>query len=211
MKKIILFFSFIFLSFNANVLASKTIIDESLSETNNLPLSNFLNLENKKTYQKELSVSKNNFGMLDLLIKMQNLDDDGIIFRIKEVGDENWHYENFYDSEFFNQGLYYSFGFNPFNDSENKKYLVEIEPVDINQNNSIKLFLNNKNQDSWTWRAAIDQNFKEILKTKFASEWRNKISSQRPFFIFWFFLLGLNLSVLLLVLFSPTKTKKPPF
>lgn len=205
MKTIILFLSLVFFSFSTDAFASKAIIDENLSEINNLPMSNFLKLENKKTYQKEIIISHNNFGMLDLLIKMQNLDDDGIIFRIKEIGNEAWHYENFYDAEFFNQGFYYSFGFNPFPYSKNKNYLIEIEAVDKNQNNTIKLFLNDENKDNWTWRAAIDQNFKEIFKNNFADEWKIKISSQKSFFIFWLSLLGINLSVLLLVFFSPQK------
>lgn len=208
MKRIIAIVIVFFFFFNANdVFASKKIINENLSEINNLPMINYLKLENKKTYQKEIILTNNDFGMLDLLIKMQDLDDDGIIFRIKEAGLKDWYYESFYDAEFFDQNLYYSFGFKPFSDSSEKKYIIEIEPIDENQNNSIKLFLVDENEENWTWRAAKDQDFKETLKNDFMNEWKNKISTQKPFFIFWLALLGINTGAILLSIFWPFKKK----
>ncbi|MCC6710906.1 MAG: hypothetical protein IT416_00975 [Candidatus Pacebacteria bacterium] len=204
MKKIITLLTLLFLLFISSqpVFASKKIIDRSLADNQSLPLKNYLTLNHGQTYQKEITLTENSFGMVDLLIKMKNNVDDGIIFRIKEANQKDWAYEQFYQAEFFSHGLYYSFGFEPFTDSAGKTYLLEVEPIDNDQNNQIKLFLLSENERDWTWRAAIDQNFNTTLKQDFKKEFFEKLNNQKPFFIFWSTLLSTNLVALLVVAYK---------
>ncbi len=206
MKKITILLALVFLLLSSQpVFASKKIIDRGFSGNEELPLKNYLTLDHSQTYQKEISITENNFGMLDLLIKMKNNPEDGIIFRIKEENQENWVYEHFYQAEFFSHSLYYSFGFEPFPDSEEKSYIIEIEPVDNNQDNQIKLFLLSEDVTDWTWRAAIDQNFDTTLKQDFRKEFFEKLKRQKPFFIFWLTLIFLNIfSILIIKIYNST-------
>ena len=204
--KIIIFLILNLLVFTGNVSASKKIIDRSFQKNENLPFNQSITIKNTEKYSQEIMVSENNLGMIDLLISTKDLDDDGIIFRIKESSQENWEYENFYDAQFFTKGLFYSFGFKPFLNSENRKYLIEVELVDPNQNNEAKIYLL-ENQDL-AWRAAVDESFSKILKENFGNEFQEKLQTQKTFFDFWQLLLLANFGALLYVIFIFPKKEK---
>ena len=197
--KIIIFLILSFFIFAGNASASKKIIDRSFLKNEYFPLKNSVIIQSGEKYNQEILVSENNFGMLDLLVSMKNIDDDGVVFRIKESSQESWDYENFYDAEFFTQGLFYSFGFPPYLDSANKTYFIELELVDENKNNEAKIYLLD-NQDL-AWRAAIDEPFSKILKENFKTEFSEKWQTQQSFFNFWFALLAINLLAIVSLLF----------
>lgn len=58
------------------------------------------------------------------------LNDDYMIYRIKEQGQDKWYYENsFYKADQFQPDGYFTFGFPPISDSKGKTYVFEIESL----------------------------------------------------------------------------------
>jgi hypothetical protein len=69
---------------------------------------------------------------------------DQMFFRIKEVGAEDWYYENDYWTLLFKKDDYYPFGFPMIQKAKGKKYLFEIELDRKTIDNSVAYFVSNK-------------------------------------------------------------------
>lgn len=55
------------------------------------------------------------------------INNDTLIFRIKEKGDKKWYYENIYKVDQFQPNQLFPFGFPPIQNSKNKVFQIEIE------------------------------------------------------------------------------------
>lgn len=71
------------------------------------------------------------------------LNDDYLIFRIKEVGQQSWYYQNQYRADQFQPNQYFTFGFPVINESLGKEYQFEIESTKGKSENAIGI----SNQD----------------------------------------------------------------
>lgn len=88
----------------------------------------------------KLISSENNLGIV--LVKFSQLSPivtDRVVFRIKEYGDEKWHYENAYNANQFHSSNYFTFGFPMIEDSKNKAYVFEVESLSGTGKNGIGL------------------------------------------------------------------------
>lgn len=103
----------------------------------------------EQKYQRLLSKDKitltftakyNNLGTLAFYFNnYQKINSDWVWFRIKEEGSKKWYYENKYNTDQFNPEYYFTFGFPVINNSQNKKYQIEIQSIYGTPKNSISL------------------------------------------------------------------------
>lgn len=70
---------------------------------------------------------------------VEYLDEDILIFRLKEQGNSSWIYENTYRSGLAKADEYIPFGFVPLVDSKNKTYIFELESLRGNDTNALIL------------------------------------------------------------------------
>lgn len=72
-----------------------------------------------------------------------HINDDYVIFRLKEKGNKSWYYQNRYKVDQFQPGQLFPFGFPIIKDSVNKKYIFEVESVKGEPGNAIRIDLTN--------------------------------------------------------------------
>lgn len=96
----------------------------------------------------EFKAQENNLGILSIkfqtYIKPPYLNEDTIVFRLKEKGKKNWYYENTYKDGLIYDVPFFPFGFPKINDSKGKIYSFEVQSLNGNVNNSVAL--SNKSQ-----------------------------------------------------------------
>lgn len=69
----------------------------------------------------------------------QVINDDYVLFRIKEKGSDKWYYSNKYKVDQFQNKKYFPFGFPEIKDSKNKVYQIEIESLNGSDGNSVQV------------------------------------------------------------------------
>lgn len=69
----------------------------------------------------------------------QRLNSDWIWFRLKEIGQPDWYYQEKYNTDQFNPDYYFTFGFPVIRNSSGKNYQFEIESISGTADNSISL------------------------------------------------------------------------
>lgn len=74
--------------------------------------------------------SDNNLGIIGFRFwTFYRLNDDYIIFRIKEKNSDKWYYENNYKEDQFQPNQYFTFGFPTIDNSKGKEYIFEVESL----------------------------------------------------------------------------------
>lgn len=96
----------------------------------------------------EFVAIENNLGIVSLKFKLFDrprfIDEDTLVFRIKEKGAKNWYHQNSYMDGLMYEVPIFPFGFPVIQDSEGKTYYFEIESLKGNNNNSVAI--SNKGQ-----------------------------------------------------------------
>lgn len=78
----------------------------------------------------EFEAEEDNLGIVAVRFDTFNrINDDQLIFRIKEKGQKDWYYENFYKTDQFQPSELFPFGFPIIPDSKGKTYVIEIESI----------------------------------------------------------------------------------
>ena len=81
-----------------------------------------------------------NLGTISILFNNHNrINDDWVIFRVREAGSNDWHYENKYKSDQFYPNVKFPFGFPVIDKSRNREFFIEIESIGGSENNSISI------------------------------------------------------------------------
>lgn len=71
---------------------------------------------------------ENNFGVISIRFNTFNrINNDEVLFRVREYGKKEWAYENKYRVDQFQPNDFFTFGFPLFNNSKSKKYEFHIE------------------------------------------------------------------------------------
>lgn len=127
--------------------ASYTVLP--INHVNNFTLNpNSGNLYAGKILKGNFWSEENNLGAIALRIhnyNVQNIVDikpvveDKLIFRIKEYGKQNWYSINRYNGGQFRELELFPFGFKPIKDSQNKRYVFELESLNGNKTNALTL------------------------------------------------------------------------
>ncbi len=85
-----------------------------------------------------IQASENYLGTIELYIDTFNrINDDVIVFRIREKGIEKWYYENIYYTKQITSLQFFPFGFPTIPESKNKLYEYEIESLKGTHGNAI--------------------------------------------------------------------------
>ncbi|MBA3723302.1 MAG: hypothetical protein H0W89_00210 [Candidatus Levybacteria bacterium] len=91
----------------------------------------------------EFEARENNLGILTLrfeqVLRMPYKDEDELVFRIKEKGDKQWHYEGKYMSGLIFDVPFLPFGFPVIHESQGKRYTFELESLRGNSKNGVVL------------------------------------------------------------------------
>lgn len=181
---------FFFFSFGGKAEAAKVPVLEKTTDVKIL-------LEKGSIYTNTFISPTDSFGALDLKFDTnRSLQKKQLVFRLKESASTDWFYEHIYDTSDFYNNAFYPFGFPIIQDALNIEFTYEVELLD---QGDLHFYIY---QD--TYVLSKDGSMGEILqiiKKDLSIKWLN----QKPFFIFWLSLLGLNLLTLLLVFFSPQK------
>lgn len=132
--------------------------------------------------QGEFRASENFLGLVLLRFnqykKNDYLNEDVLVFRIKDKADNAWYYENRYKSGLLENNSLFPFGFPVINNSKNKTYQFELESQFGNENNGVSL---NKNASVLITGYQIPKNeiigskalFTKFLFNKFYSSFTN--------------------------------------
>lgn len=111
----------------------------------------FRQLDTKNLLKKnKISVSfigkADNLGIIAIPFNTHNKSvNDQIIFRLKELGQKDWHYEVTYNTNQIQNNIPFPFGFPVITNSKNIKYLLEMESLSGTSNNYLSL----KKEDSF--------------------------------------------------------------
>ncbi len=88
----------------------------------------------------EFKSKHQNLGSVEVLIDNHGrVNNDQVVFRIKEIGKSDWLYQNVYKTSAMDVGQFFPFGFNTISDSKNRSYVVEIESLNGSNNDSISI------------------------------------------------------------------------
>ncbi len=88
----------------------------------------------------KFKASENNLGIVALRINtFGRINNDHLVFRIKKEDEQDWHYENTYLADQFANEELYSFGFPIYANSKGETYVVEIESLHGEKENSIAI------------------------------------------------------------------------
>jgi hypothetical protein len=86
----------------------------------------------------EFSASYNNFGTVKVRVATFNrVNNDSIVFQLREKGSKDWTVFNTYVTDVFPNGFLYSFGFPVIHDSQGKTYEFEIYSVNGTKDNAV--------------------------------------------------------------------------
>lgn len=69
----------------------------------------------------------------------ERINDDVVVFRIKEADSKNWYYENKYLTDQFQWDELFTFGFPIISDSKDKEYIIEIESLNGSYNKAVAI------------------------------------------------------------------------
>src|SRR4030042_2365093 len=84
------------------------------------------------------TASEDNLGIVAVRFKtFERINDDYLIFRIKEVGQDGWHYEHNYKTDQFRPDELFPFGFPKIENSKNRLYQFEIESIQGSPGNAV--------------------------------------------------------------------------
>ena len=82
--------------------------------------------------------NEDNLGIVSVRFKtFARINDDILTFRIKSLPESEWYYENLYKTDQFQDEQFFTFGFPPIPDSQNKSFLVEIESIYGYEDNAV--------------------------------------------------------------------------
>ncbi len=82
----------------------------------------------------------NNLGIVAVRFNtFGRINDGGIVFKLKEEGAKEWHYQNTYKVDQFQNGELFPFGFPPLANSEGKNYVFTLESTSTDPANAIAL------------------------------------------------------------------------
>lgn len=101
--------------------------------TQEYPRSEVLSLPNGEIYQgtkiiSEFIATENNLGIIGFRFwTYYRLNDDYLIFRIREKNSLDWYYQNKYKADQFQPNQYFTFGFPVIENSKGKQYVFQIE------------------------------------------------------------------------------------
>lgn len=90
----------------------------------------FAEFESEENYLGIVAVRFNTYGRIN---------DDTVVFRIKEKGQEGWYYENIYKVDQFQPNQHFTFGLPPISNSMGKIYQFEIESRSGEKGNAVAL------------------------------------------------------------------------
>lgn len=100
-------------------------------------------LQKGEIFKGEIKSKENYLGSIFIsfeeIPKVDYFGEDSIQFRVKEKGNENWHYLNNYRAGLISSSLVFPFGFPPISESKDKTYEYELESINGNNQNSVKL------------------------------------------------------------------------
>lgn len=128
----------LYILFSFGVFIAAMVLFNNSTSLSTLPVDHTSGLDNKSKTGRILKGEKvravfiaaeNNLGIISVRLKNYNkwnIDEDEIVFRIKEEGDRKWYYERAYGGGNFRTLTLYPFGFPTIVSSKNKKYIVEI-------------------------------------------------------------------------------------
>jgi len=151
-----------------------------------------VSLEPGIIYQNEFTVTDNEFGSLDLKFATgRSRKNHQLLFRLKEVGANNWYYQATYNTADFYNNAFYPFGFPIITNSENKTYLYELEII-----NQPDLPFAVYHHSYIVSREGSLKDISQLIRQNLRNKWQN----QQPFFTFWTSLLTINAIALLAVI-----------
>lgn len=82
----------------------------------------------------------NNLGIISVRFTTHfRINEDSLIFRIKNQNSSTWFYQNTYKTDQFQPNQLFPFGFPPFKDSKGKAYVFELESVSGSEDDSVSI------------------------------------------------------------------------
>lgn len=99
-----------------------------LIEEHKLSPKNSYDLMSGKTFSQEINSKHDNLGIIAIRFQTFNrINNDTVVFRIKENTDQGWYYSANYNTDQFQDRELFPFGFPIINNSKDKIYKIEVE------------------------------------------------------------------------------------
>jgi hypothetical protein len=90
----------------------------------------------------EFIAKNDHLGTISIKFNTHNrVNNDYLMFRIKQDGSNHWYYNNRYKVDQFQNDKYFPFGFSQINNSKDKKYQIEIESLGGVKGNSVEILV----------------------------------------------------------------------
>ncbi len=145
-------------------------------------------------YRQEFLSPVDSFGII--AVKFSNnekINQDSLIFRIKEVDEKDWYYENQYKTDQFQNNHFFTFGFPKITGALNKSFVFEIESLAGVEDDSVSIFLTPKKD--LVFKLIKEEPAKKLIIHDFQLHLR-----QDPkFFVFWLSLIILMVLVVVVL------------
>lgn len=158
-------------------------------------------------YRQTFVSQSDDFGIVAVRFSNNNkINDDYLIFRIKEERQPGWYYENKYKVDQFQDGQFFTFGFPVITNAHGKNFVFEIESMRGAEENSVSVYLTKednyakgeafKNDE----RLGVDLSFKVVkeapARQMIKKDFIGKLKQDPVFFVLWG-LLSLSFAALL--------------
>jgi hypothetical protein len=93
-------------------------------------------------YRQTFVSQSDDFGIVAVRFSNNNkINDDYLIFRIKEERQPGWYYENKYKVDQFQDGQFFTFGFPKITEANGKSFVFELESTQGTEDNSVSIYL----------------------------------------------------------------------
>lgn len=131
-------------------------------------------------YQQEFLSPAESFGIIAVKFSNNNkINQDSLIFRIKEIDEKDWFYENHYKTDQFQNNQFFTFGFPKITEATNQKFVFEIESIAGTNEDSVSIFLT---PDKDVVFKLIKE---EPAKKLISQDLRARFEQDRLFFLTW--------------------------
>jgi len=172
-----------------------------------------------EVYRQSFLSTTDSFGIVAVKFSNNNkINEDILVFRIREATEKNWFYENQYKTDQFQNNKFFTFGFPKITATQGKTFVFEIESLAGSEDDSVSLFLTPENiyQDGQLWKDGQKEEkdlvFKlikeEPAKKLILQDFQLRLKEDPKFFVFWLALIILMVLMVVVLAKNPQAEKK---
>jgi len=160
-----------------------------------------------EVYRQTFVSEANSFGIISVkFANYQDISDDSLIFRFKELNSNDWYFEYTHRVDQMLDNKFFTFGIPPITNALGKEYVFELESISGKPDDSIGVFLSQNDCHEGVLTLNDKPQGKDIIfklvegvpaQTQLKNDIIHRLSDDPLFFVLWFAITAVTLALLL--------------